>query len=200
MCGGAAAWTKCIRRFDAALARCALIFSDGDVHSSSENDEMPITRSELVSLCKSLGLNPSVPEGDDSELGLFFETQSFVNREGENAALIICRTLYNGEYVAAVAPDALNTTECKYKGALFAAMAEIGLRTKYVQLVHDPSDGEIRLEVEVPVVDGTLTANQLEVMIYSVLGNLETFYPVLKHAMETGKIDFSRSWNPPEPS
>jgi len=159
---------------------------------------MAITRAELLEHCKSIDLHPNLVEGDEDTFLLLYSTDSFIDEAGDKEVTIWCTTGYEGEYFCVAAPRVLNTTGCKYKGALFAAMAEVALRTPYLQLTHNPENGEVHLEIEVPVADNTITARQLEMMIEGVVMSLDRFYPVLRHAMDTGKIDFSLCWEAKE--
>lgn len=158
---------------------------------------MPITLSELIEHCETLELDIMLPEGRDSEFGVRFETASYVNPSGERSLLLVCEVHDNGQYVEVYAPRALDASNCRYKAALFAVMLQIGFMTRHLQLEHDQTDGEVRFAVDIPVADGTVTAHQLRYMIRCLIQCLEEFYPVLRHAMDTGKIDFERRWTPP---
>lgn len=159
---------------------------------------MPITIPELIAHTEELGFKIIVPPDRDTDFGLRFATSSYLNPEGEHSLLLICQVADDGRYLEVFAPGALNAASCKYKGALFATMVQLSFMTKHLQIEHDPSDGEIRLAVDLPVVDGTVTARQLSAMIHCLIHCLEEYYPVLRHAMDTGRIDFGRAWKPPE--
>ena len=158
---------------------------------------MPITLSEIRSHCEQLGFKVTVPPGQSVELGIRFSTHSYIDADGDHSLLLICKLADDGTYLEVFAPNALNSSKCKYKAALFSAMLYVNFMTRYLQLEHDVEDGEIRASVDFPVADGTVTKEQLEIMIRVIALCLEEYYPVLKHAMETGKIDFSLSWQPP---
>jgi len=157
---------------------------------------MPITLAQIASHCDSLGLKTTIPPDQSVELGIRFGTRSYIDSDGDHSLLIICKLDEDGRYLEVYAPQALNSSKCKYKAALFSCMLHITFMTRHLQLEHDPEDGEVRFAIDLPVADGTVTAEQLEIMIRFIVICLEEYYPVLKHAMETGKIDYSLRWQP----
>jgi hypothetical protein len=158
---------------------------------------MPITHPELVEKLKSLELNVMVPPDQAVEAGIRFETDRYRNSEGAASLLVVCRIGEDGEYLEIFAPRAYEARNCRFKGALFAALLEVSFRTKSVQAEYDPSDGEIRFACDFPVEDATVTPRQLLRLLRNLLGVIEDFHPVLHHAFETGKVDMSRL---PKPS
>ncbi len=158
---------------------------------------MPITLSEIQSHCEALGYKAMVPPDQDVELGLRFATRSYVNGDGDHSLLIVCRLDDDGSYLEVYAPNALNTSNCKYKAASFACMLQLTFLTRHLQLEHDPEDGEVRFAIDFPVADGSVTQSQFEMMLRCIIICLEEYYPVFKHAMETGKVDHSLRWQPP---
>ena len=151
---------------------------------------MAIPLKELLKHCKTLDLSPEVREDESPTFVLYYSTDCYVNPDGEKQVGLVCQTQFNGEYLAVTAPAAFLTRDCKFKGALFATLAQIALQTKYIQPTYNPEDGAVSFEAEIPVCDGTVTARQLEVMIGSIVVQLERYYPVIKHVMETGKTNF----------
>ena len=151
---------------------------------------MAITLKELLKHCKTLGLSPDVEEDEDPTFVLYYATDCYINPDGEKHVGLVCKTKLEGEFLGVAAPAAFLVQDCKFKGALFATLAQIALRTMYIQPTYDPEDGSVSFEVEVPVCDGTVTAKQLRVMIISIVVLLERYYPVIKHVMETGKTNF----------
>jgi hypothetical protein len=157
---------------------------------------MPTNLSELKSHCEALGLEIMVPANQDSEFGIRFSTSSYVNPEGEPSLLMICRLEDNGEYLELFAPNALDSSGCKYKAALFSCMLYLALRTRHLQVEHNPEDGEARFAIDMLVADGAVTKAQLDGMISCLTVLLERYYPVFRHAMDTGKIDLNLAWKP----
>lgn len=159
---------------------------------------MAITLSDLTSLVSDLGFRATVPDGQDTECGLHFATESYADPAGDRSLLVVCRLDDDGEYLELLTPFAYSTAKCKYKAALFACMLQICFKTRHLQLEHDPSDGEIRFAVDIRLCDAMLTARQLGFMLTCLIRCIEEYHPVLVHAMDTGKIDFSLAWRPKE--
>ena len=155
---------------------------------------MAITLKEIIAHVESLGFTHMPGLRENSEICLRFATESYVNTDGDHSLLIVCAISDEGRYLEVFAPAAYTTANCKYKAAMFACMLKAAFMTKHLQLEHDPDDGEVRLAVDMPVLDGTVTADQLCALILAITLSLESFHPVFAHAMSTGKIDFGLSW------
>ena len=151
---------------------------------------MAITLKEMLKHCKTLDLSPEVAEGGISTFYLHLSCDCYTNPDGEKEVGLVCQVLHDGEYLGLTAPAAFLARDCKFKGALFATLAQIALQTKYIQPTYHAESGAVNFEIEIPVCDGTVTASQLEVMIGCILLHLERYYPVIKHVMETGKTNF----------
>lgn len=152
---------------------------------------MPITHAELIEKLKSLELNIMVPPDQTVEAGIRFTTERYRNSEGELSILVVCRIGEGGEYLELYVPSAYNARNCRFKGGLFAALLELSWRTKSVQAEYDPADGEIRFASDLPVEDAIVTPRQLQRLLYTLVGVVEDFHPVLSHVFETGKIDMA---------
>jgi hypothetical protein len=150
---------------------------------------MAITLKEIIAHVESLGFKHMPGLRENSEIGLRFATESYVNTDGDHSLLIVCAISDEGRYLEVFAPAAYTTANCKYKAAMFACMLKAAFMTKHLQLEHDPDDGEVRLAVDMPVLDGTVTADQLCALIFAITLSLESFHPVFAHAMSTGKVE-----------
>lgn len=155
---------------------------------------MPTTIEEIESHLKSLDLNvltPNDAEAKARERGLSYAMDPYKNPDGEPTAFVQVLLMDDGTYVEFNALDAYNVRDCKHKGAVFAALLEINYKTKRLSFGYDPADGEICVTGDLTVADGALTPQQLQGELSAVLWSLEHFYPVIRHAMETGKVDLS---------
>jgi len=157
---------------------------------------MTITLKELLKHCKTLDLSPEVAEGESSAFYLHLGCDCYTDPDGEKEVGLVCQVLQDGEYLGLTAPGVFLTRDCKFKGALFATLAQIALQTKYIQTTYHAESGAVSFEIEIPVCDGTVTVRQLEVMIGCILAHLERYYPVIKHVMETGKTNFGLVYKP----
>jgi hypothetical protein len=157
---------------------------------------MAITLPEVVSHIEKIGYQVMVPPNQDTECGIRFRTDSYVDVHGQKSLLIVCRLADEGTYLEVGCPNAYSSAQCRFKAALYSAMLHIAFQTKFLQLEHDPADGEIRFAVDIPVCDGTVTMEQLHTMILCLVQTLEEFHPVLVHAMQHGKVDMGLVWKP----
>jgi hypothetical protein len=150
---------------------------------------MPLTHPELVDRLKALGMAVQVPPDQDLECGMFVPTHRYRNAEGKTSLLVVCTLEDEGRFLEMAARNTYAAADCRYKGALFAALLEMAFRTRLVQPEYDPRDGEIRFTVEIPVIDGTVTSEQLRAMASILVRVVDEFDPVIRHAMETGRVD-----------
>jgi hypothetical protein len=158
---------------------------------------MPITLPELVAHIESLGWKHSVDAEKDC-IVLGFATRHHVDLEGDKHVLVYVERAAEGRYVEVYLPRLYNLANCKFKGATLAVLAEIAFRTRSLQCEYDSQDGEVRYSVDTWLLDNTLTVAQLEMMVRIALKLLEEFEPVVRCAMETGRVDFDLAVKPQE--
>lgn len=66
----------------------------------------------------------------------------------------------NGEFLQLQAPQILQVPHHLYKGLLLQTMAHIEYQVKMLRLEYDPTDGEVRASIELPLEDAVLTERQ----------------------------------------
>jgi len=162
---------------------------------------MAITIDEVQNRLESLGIKVMVPEGEEvaaRQRGVRYTTSHYVNSEGDHSAVIHVNLSEGGEYLGMVAPAVYNVRECKFKGVVFAALMNFMYITKFVQFEYDPEDGEIRVSVDMPILDGTATARQLHRLLNALIELLDQIHPVITHAMATGRVDMELLERKPE--
>jgi hypothetical protein len=160
---------------------------------------MPISLPEIVELVKKIGWKHEV-QADGNFVLLGFSLKHHVDLDGDKHVMIGIECHNDGVYVQVAAQRVYNLANCKYKGATLAALAELAFRTRSLQCEYDPSDGEVRYSVDTWVLDNTLTANQLEMMVRILVDLLEEYEPVIRTAMDTGKVDFELANKRTEPT
>lgn len=128
-----------------------------------------------------------VKKGEDKIL-LAMAMPTYRGPEGEDYLRLVIRLSEEGRYFELFAPFAFRALG-PYVNAFLRACAIIQFRTKLVQFEYDDSDGEIRPVIEFPIEDGTLTAQQLKRCIMGMCRLVESYYPVLKKALEEGVVD-----------
>lgn len=150
---------------------------------------MPITLPELQAHVKGIGWNCHADE-ERQALVLSFNTKHYGNPDGEKSVVIAVECRADGEFVQVLAPAVYNLANCRYKGPTLAVLAELSYRTRGLQCEYDPADGEVRFVSDAWVLDNTLTQQQLGMLVSVVFEMLEENDPVIRLAMQTGKIDF----------
>lgn len=152
---------------------------------------MPITHAELLEKLKPLEVELHVPPDQSTDVLLELETERYVNADGRKALFIVCRIHENGASLEVFAPAAYSLRDCRHKGALFAALMQVCLRTKFLQAEYDPERSEVHFSMDLPIEDATVTARQLGRMVVSLGRIVDDFDPVVRHAYASGKIDMS---------
>lgn len=163
---------------------------------------MPFSIEEVESHFKELGFKVIVPDDvEHRKIGraLRFSTKRYVDFEGDKSVLISLIVDPDGEYLELVAPRVYNVRECPHKGAVFAALLEIAYKTRKQNFEYNPADGEIRVAADMPIEDGTATVRQLDALLGAIIAVLEQFHPVIKHVIETGRLDLSLADEPEVP-
>lgn len=84
-----------------------------------------------------------------------------------------------------------DSRRCRDTGRVFQSLLGITLLTKLVRFEHDPEDGEIRPNVELPVEDAELTSRQFHRLAHSLLHGVQRFDMVIRHTASTGEVAFA---------
>ncbi|NBO95479.1 MAG: hypothetical protein EBU79_06360 [Betaproteobacteria bacterium] len=99
----------------------------------------------------------------------------------------------DGDFLQFVCPRLYNLRECPHKAAAFEAALVMAWRTKSVGYEYHPESGELRAVFELPLEDSMLTERQMARIVKTVYDLIETYDPVIRHAMKTGKVDMERT-------
>lgn len=126
----------------------------------------------------------------DEVLGLLYGTDSYRNTVNqENSVIIFISVENDGEIVRLMIPNAYkfaNEGSSYNKLALMQTLLQITYKTKLLQFEYDPDDGEIRITLDIPVMDSLLTQNQLKVCIQIILRCIEEYNDHILDAMRHG--------------
>ena len=118
-----------------------------------------------------------------------FNMDHYVAPDGEKAMPLAIRLQENGEYIEIYAPRLYMYKDGPNVLAMLQACLVASWRTTMVQFEYDPSDGEIRAAIELPLEDSTLTSRQFHRMLKGLLEIVDKYHGMLKGAMDTGKIE-----------
>jgi hypothetical protein len=109
--------------------------------------------------------------------------------DGKNELFICILVVNNGEVVKLVCPHAYkfsNNASSYNKLALMQTLLQIAYSTNLLQLEYDPDDGEIRVTVDIPIIDSRLTAKQLEFALDCIMHGLDNEHHKIVDAMRHG--------------
>lgn len=110
-----------------------------------------------------------------------------VNAENVEGFLIVIQLTENGEYVQFIAPQLLQVKDQIFKGILFQTMLAINSEVKMLRFEYDPSDGEVRASIELPLEDAEFTERQFNRCLSSLIELVdEVAMPRLKTVLATG--------------
>ena len=118
------------------------------------------------------------------------EKSTYRDQDGDPYVRIVIQISEDGEFLAVFAPNAWSIENCPHKGVVFEALSSIQTQYKMLRFDYDPTDGELRPNMELPIEDSSLTSRQFHRMIHGMLGAIERFHPVIRHAMEHGEVSF----------
>lgn len=113
------------------------------------------------------------------------------DEEGDAYVRLVIQLSEDGGFVAVFSPNAWNIDDCPNKAAVFEALVSIQAQYKMLRFDYDPTDGEIRPNMELPVEDSSVSSRQLHRMIHGMLGAIQRFHPVIRHAMDHGEVSFA---------
>ncbi len=123
----------------------------------------------------------------DSSFVFGFTCDTYINKEGDQGALLVAELMEDGKYFRLFAPSGFTATG-PHADALLKACMMFQWRTKLIQFEFDANDGEVRPMIEFPLMDNTLTQDQLGRCIGGMVSLLDDFYPTAKKAIDEGKV------------
>jgi len=101
--------------------------------------------------------------------------------------IIILNLSENGEYLQCQAPQIFTLQDHIYKGPFLQTMATIQFQVKMLRLEYDPSDGEVRASIELPLEDSQLTQRQFDRALSGLIQLVDGHaVPRLKKVLATG--------------
>jgi len=155
---------------------------------------MPTSIEQIQTFLDEYSLNYRMDEDHDAILigfGLNPETTTFRDADGDPGIQFVIRVLEQGEFLAIFTPQAWNVEGCPHRAAVFEAIASIQTQYKMLRFDYDPSDGEIRPNVELPLEDSDLTSRQFHRLMHGMLHGVPRFDRVIRRAIETGEVSFA---------
>jgi hypothetical protein len=118
-----------------------------------------------------------------------FRTDNYENKEGRKSVRIIIELVEGGEFIKFMAPHAYNmpkNASSFHKMALFQTLLQVSWQTKMVQFEYDPDDGEIRANIEFPLMDSTLTQLQMRRCLMALANIIDDHHVQISDAISCG--------------
>ncbi len=149
---------------------------------------MATTLKEIQGFMDEAKLKYQLSEEKGGFLVVPYSTRAYRAPDGDEGVRIIIRGDDGGETLSMFAPGLYVYKEGPHALAVFGACLHASYITKFVQYEWDPADGEIRAEIELPLVDARLTASQFHRCLDALISIIDSCDPMIRGAIETGKI------------
>jgi hypothetical protein len=148
---------------------------------------MPSSIDEIQAHLTDLGINHQIHH---DVAYVPYTTTKFTNTTNQKKTVIILVGAQNeGEVVRLMVPYAYkfpNAGNSYNKLALMQTLLQITYSTKLMQFEYDPDQGEIRITVDIPVMDSRLTHKQLSFCLECIVHCLDTYHDQILDAMRHG--------------
>lgn len=145
---------------------------------------MATTLDTICSHLDQLGLR--YRRGDD-EIGLSYRTERYRALDDEPRLIVVCRVVDNGHYLKVFAPRAFETGE-RHRDAVLESCLRFQWQYRLVRIELDPSDGELRPAVHLPLMDAELGVHQLGMTLHLFVSLCNTLYDVIQAAQQDGTV------------
>ncbi len=131
----------------------------------------------------------------DNRILTGFKTSRYRDPDGDSGLAIVIQLEEKGEYLTIFCPKVYQYKEGPHALAVMQACLLACYRTKLLQFEYDPSDGEIRAVVEIPLEDAVLTEKQFFRLLFVLPRLIEDLDPLIRKAMTEGKVEFPEQTN-----
>lgn len=159
---------------------------------------MPVTFPEVVAALRALQLEVSVSDELPDVGAMALSTLSFADPDGQPSLGIMVFVEAEGRCVVLAAPSCYSLEGCKYKAATFLALLQASSSTHFSRFVVDVEREAVEVRTSIAVGESGLHPSQLQAVLGDLMLAVESFHPVIAHAMQAGEVDLARRWTPPE--
>ncbi len=155
---------------------------------------MATTLKELESLFDQIGWKyksqPDSSNGNEGVLYSGFPTKSYKDSDGDNYVTFVLNVQEDGELVKIIIPKLYNCINTQYRRAFFEVAIRKTFEKKLCFFDYDHRDGEIRMLLDLPLEDSSLTEKQIRRIVRSMLNHVDANDEVVRAAVETGQLPF----------
>lgn len=146
---------------------------------------MAMTIQEISDLLNEVNLKHHVK---DDKIICYWSCSKYKDSDGDKSLGVIIKLDENGEFLETFVPNLYKYKDGPNLVFVLEACMYASWRTKMLQFEYDPSDGEIRACIEVPLEDGKLTAKQLKRILSGFPGIIDQYDDTIRTAIEQGKF------------
>lgn len=149
---------------------------------------MATSLDEIKGFLDEENLNYGHTDGD-TYIRTSFKTDNYEDKEGRKSLRIIIELVEGGQFIKFMAPHAYNMPKQAssfHKMALFQTLLQISWQTKMVQFEYDPDDGEIRANIEFPLMDAALTKLQMRRALMALANIIDDQHLLITDAIHCG--------------
>ena len=119
-------------------------------------------------------------ESIDGGITFTITTKAYISPKSDKKLRFILHTSENKDLLTITCPFAF-FVESKYANKVLARCMEIQKETAAIRFVYDPNDGELRIQIELPMEEGNIvTHDQIGAHIRLLSMMLEKHYDLLK--------------------
>ena len=115
---------------------------------------------------------------------------TYRDADGDAHVQVIVRLAEQGELVAVCAPRTWNLADCDHRQAVCEAATRVQAQMKLIRFDLDADNWDLQPNIEVPLEKAPMCAEQLHRAIAGIMLVIRRYDPVIRHAMETGEVDF----------
>ena len=126
---------------------------------------------------------------EQNDIIVFFETENFINVNGENFIIVVLECTHNGEVLQIFSPQAYKIPQdTKNKHALFELLLLLMQDTYFVKFEYFEQREEIQICIDLPLEDQDLTEAQLHLCIQNIIKVAEQYHDSITTTIETGIV------------
>jgi hypothetical protein len=147
---------------------------------------MPTTLNEIHEMLDNKGIGNEI-DADDCYVRTGSATDVYRDSDDEKGISIVIVSDENGEFVRIIAPNLYFNKNSEHELAVLQTCVQVSQCTKMIKCHCDEADGEIRMEIEIPLEDNSLSQKQLMRALSCIVETVEKFDECFRSAIEDGK-------------